>query len=131
MEEQLRRAKSHLYPSENPSSSNFFSNQSPSLSHIQSLFSLPNFSVNSDPDHDPTITSIHKIEDGNIRNMLCVPVFDVNGSVIAVIQAVNKVEEGAAKANKSLRRTTISKGEMNLASYFGSKFKHRNSASSS
>lgn len=44
--------------------------------------------------------------------MLCVPVFDVDGQTIAVIQAINKVEHGMANSGGLHRRSTISKGEM-------------------
>lgn len=32
-----------------------------------------------------------------MRNMLCVPVFDSQGRVIAVIQAINKVRKGVVR----------------------------------
>jgi len=66
--------------------------------------------VSSDPDYDPALTAIHRTEHDDVKSMLCVPVFDVNGSVIAVIQAINKVEQGSAKSSKMRRRFTMSKG---------------------
>lgn len=47
-----------------------------------------------------------------MKNMLCVPVFDVDGKVIAVIQAINKIERGSVKRDESLeRRVTLSRGK--------------------
>jgi hypothetical protein len=40
--------------------------------------------------------------------MLAVPVFDVHGNVIAVIQALNKVDAGGAK--KIRKRASINEG---------------------
>lgn len=70
-------------------------------------------SVESDPDYDPSLYSFHKTEDNEVKNMLCVPVFDVDGKTIAVIQAINKVEYGAVKTSEGLsRRATLSAGKI-------------------
>ena len=49
-------------------------------------------SVRSDPDFDPNSNLNKQIPGDKIRSMLAVPVFDVHGNVIAVIQALNKVD---------------------------------------
>lgn len=57
--------------------------------------------VINDPDYDPSLASFHKTKDDIVKNMLCVPVFDVEGKIIAVIQAINKVEQNATEEVKS------------------------------
>jgi hypothetical protein len=80
---------------------------------LSSSFLDESISVLNDPDYDISLSSFHKTKDDIVKNMLCVPVFDLNGSTIAVIQAINKVEQGVAKKNRGLRRSTISKGVTN------------------
>ena len=64
--------------------------------------------MKSDPDFCPNSNLNKQIPAENIRNMLAVPVFDVHGNVIAVIQAINKVDTGSAK--QSRRRRTMNEG---------------------
>ena len=65
-----------------------------------------------DKDYDPSLGSFHKTKDDIVKTMVCVPVLDFNGNTIAVIQAINKVEEGVVKKRKGFRRRqSISKGK--------------------
>lgn len=50
--------------------------------------------VMSEPDHSSDILSFTVGDPSKAKTMLCVPVFDAGGRVIAVLQAVNKVRPG-------------------------------------
>lgn len=52
------------------------------------------YDARTEPDFD--IHCHGEIPSEKIKNILCVPVFDAHGDVIAVIQAVNKIAEGSA-----------------------------------
>ena len=64
--------------------------------------------MKSDPDFYPDSNLNKQIPAEKIRNMLAVPVFDVHGNVIAVIQAINKIDAGSAKQTRG--RRTMSEG---------------------
>jgi hypothetical protein len=79
-------------------------------------------SVLNDPDYDPSLFSFHKTKDDIVKNMICVPVFDVEGRVIAVIQAINKLERGVpGRISNLMRRSTLSFGK-SLRSKYSNRF---------
>jgi len=63
--------------------------------------------VSADPGFHPESNLNKQIPADKIRSMLAVPVFDVHGNVIAVIQALNKADAGSAKI---FRKGASSKG---------------------
>ena len=61
-------------------------------------------------------------KDDIVKNMICVPVFDVEGRVIAVIQAINKLERGVpGRISNLMRRSTLSFGK-SLRSKYSNRF---------
>lgn len=50
-----------------------------------------------DPAYDPNISVVQHLH-SEVKAMLLVPVYDVHGNVIAVLQATNKVRKGTAEA---------------------------------
>lgn len=75
---------------------------------LLTLFKKNSKSVRSDPHFSPESNLNKQIPAEKIRSMLAVPVFDVHGNVIAVIQALNKVDAGGAK--KIRKRASINEG---------------------
>ena len=53
--------------------------------------------MSKDPDFDIDTDIGMGISHRSIRNMICVPVLDTNGSVIAIIQSINKVERSSVR----------------------------------
>ena len=73
--------------------------------------------MSADPGFHPESNLNKQIPADKIRSMLAVPVFDVHGNVIAVIQALNKADAGSAKI---FRKGASSKGKLffSFSKYF-------------
>jgi tRNA-specific adenosine deaminase 1 len=58
------------------------------------VLNVPN--VHQDPAYEPTLSVVQHLH-SEVKAMLLVPVYDVHGNVIAVLQATNKVRKGTAE----------------------------------
>lgn len=74
------------------------------------ILSFGLFSILKDPAYHSS-SSFHQTN-GNMKNMLCVPVYDAHGNTIAVIQAINKVQESDTTAKRGLRRFSRRQGKI-------------------
>jgi GAF domain-containing protein len=62
------------------------------------------FSAHTEPDFSKEISD-HQVRQ-EIKNMACVPVFDSQGRVIAVIQAINKIRKGDLRETDAPTRSS-------------------------
>jgi len=60
-----------------------------------------------EPDWATDIDEPDYVPNHDIRHMACMPVFDQQGRVIAIIQAINKVDTGSASADGEKTKSTI------------------------
>jgi hypothetical protein len=67
-----------------------------------------------EPDWAADIDEPDYVPNNDIRHMACMPVFDPQGRVIAIIQAINKVDTGSASADGETKSTSIRKGQGTL-----------------
>eukprot|EP00978_Attheya_sp_CCMP212_P012631 scaffold31585_cov60-Attheya_sp.AAC.3 len=67
-----------------------------------------------EPDWATDIDEPDYVPNHDIRHMACMPVFDQQGRVIAIIQAINKVDTGSASADGETKGTIIRKGQGTL-----------------